>query len=129
MLKITSLTTICLLLLATLVLTTGEAQPNTVTKVMVTAKPNTFAGRCPTNVEFVGTIFVSRPTRVDYRWERSDGVIGPRESVDIRSAGKGVTTSWQVGTPRRPFNGWQKLRVLSPNMLLSNPAAIQIKCN
>ena len=128
MLKISCLTTVCLPLLAALFLTSGPAQPTTVTKVVVTAKPDTFAGRCPTNVEFVGTIFVSRPTRVEYRWERSDGVTGPRESVDIRSAGKGVTTSWQVGTPRRPFNGWQKLRVLSPNVLLSNPAAIQIKC-
>lgn len=112
-----------------LVLVPATSQPSTVTKVVVTAKPPTYSGRCPTTIEFVGTIFVSRPTRVEYRWERSDGAMGPRESVDIRSAGKGVTTTWRLGAPRKPFNGWERLRVLSPNGLVSNAAAIQIKCS
>ena len=118
-----------LILLACLFLATAEPQQYTVTKVVVIAKPTTYTGPCPTTIELVGTIFVSRPARVEYRWERSDGAVGPREFVDIRSAGKGVTTTWRVGTPRRSFNGWERLRVLSPNGITSNTATIQIKCN
>jgi hypothetical protein len=55
--------------------------------------------------------------------------MGPREFVDIRSAGKGVTTTWQVGTPRRNFSGWEKLHVLAPTGIISNQAAFQIKCS
>jgi len=120
---------VVMILLACLFLATAEAQQYTVTKVVVIAKPNTYAGPCPAPIEFLGTIFVSRPTRVEYRWERSDGVMGPRESVDIRSAGKGVTTTWKVGTPRRNFSGWEKLHVLAPTTMISNQAAVQIKCN
>ena len=118
-----------MVLLACLFLASAEAQLYTVTKVVAIAKPNTFAGPCPTTIEFVGTIFVSRPGRVEYRWERSDGVMGPRESVDIRSAGKGVTTTWKLGTPHRNFSAWEKLHVLAPTGIISNQAAIQIKCN
>ncbi len=120
---------VVMVLLACLFLAAAEAQQYTVTKVVAIAKPSTYLGPCPTTIEFVGTIFVSRPGRVEYRWERSDGAMGPREFVDIRSAGKGVTTTWQVGTPRRSFNGWQKLHVLAPTGIISNQASIQIKCN
>ena len=118
-----------IILLACLFLATAEAQQYTVTRVVVIAKPKTYAGPCPTTIEFVGTIFVSRPARVEYRWERSDGAMGPRESVDIRSAGKGVTTTWKVGTPRKSFSGWQRLHVLAPASTISNQAVVQIKCN
>lgn len=119
---------VLMILLACLFLATAEAQQFTVTRVLVVAKPRTYSGPCPTTIEFLGTIFVSRPARVEYRWERSDGTLGPRQFVDIRSAGKGVTTTWRVGTPRRVFSGWERLRVLSPNAISSNTAAIQIKC-
>ncbi len=109
------------------IVTAPEAQPLTVNKVVV-AQPRPYSGRCPATIEFVGTIFVSRPARVDYRWERSDGVAGPRESVDIRSAAKSVTTRWQIGVSRKPFSGWQRLRVLAPNSVSSNTATIQLKC-
>src|SRR5438132_10264554 len=96
---------VVMILLACLFLATAEAQQYTVTKVVVIAKPNTYVGPCPATIEFLGTIFVSRPATVEYRWERSDGVMGPRESVDIRSAGKGVTTTWKLGATPRNFSG------------------------
>src|SRR5215831_6872245 len=105
--------------LACLFMPTALAQKNTVTKAVV-AQPKIYPGPCPATIEFVGTIFVSRPARVDYRWERSDGAMGPRESVDIRSAAKSVTNSWRAGTPRKAFSGWQRLRTLAPNTLTSN---------
>ena len=120
---------VAMIFLAYLLQPTAVAQQYTVTKVVVIAKQKTYIGPCPTNIEFLATIFISRPARVEYRWERSDGTAGSREFVDIRSAGKGVTTTWRVGTPRRVFSGWEKLRVLSPNAISSNRAAFQIKCN
>lgn len=120
---------VAMIFLAYLFQPTAVAQQYTVTKVVVIAKQKTYTGPCPTTIEFLGTIFVSRPARVEYRWERSDGTVGPREFVDIRSAGKGVTTTWRVGTPRRSFSGWAKLRALTPNSSISNTAAFQVKCN
>lgn len=108
---------------------TRAAQQNTVTKVVAVAQSKTYTGPCPMNVDFLATIFLSRPARVEYRWERSDKTVGPREVVDIRGSGKGVTTTWRVGSPRRSFSGWVMLRVLSPNSLTSNMAKIQIRCN
>ena len=127
--KIRRVIFVVMIFLACLFMATAEAQQYTVTKVVVIAKPSTYAGPCPATIEFLATIFVSRPARVEYRWERSDGVMGPRESVDIRSAGKGVTTTWKVGTPRRTFTGWERLHVLAPASMISNQAAVQIKCN
>ena len=69
---------VVMILLACLFLATAEAQQYTVTKVVVIAKPSTYTGPCPATIEFLGTIFVGRPAIVEYRWERSDGVMGPR---------------------------------------------------
>lgn len=107
-----------------------RAQEHTVTKVVAVAKPKEFDGQCPVTIEFTGTIFVSRhPARVTYRWERSDGAEGPRETVDIRSAGQGVTTTWQFSTPRRNFDGWERLHVLAPTGITSNDATFRVHCN
>jgi hypothetical protein len=126
--KIRHAFSVVMILLACLFQGTAGAQQYVVTKVVAIAKPNTYAGPCPAAIEFLGTIFVSRPGRIEYRWERSDGVMGPRESVDIRSAGKGVTTTWRVGSPHKSFSGWEKLHVLAPTGIISNQASIQIKC-
>ena len=125
--KVSNTFMVIMILLVCLFFPAAEAQQSTVTRVLV-AKPKTYPGPCPVTIEFVGTIFVSRAARVEYRWERSDGGMGPRESVDIRSAAKSVTSTWRVGAPRKSFSGWERLRVLSPNGVISNAAAVQIKC-
>ena len=105
------------------------AQQHTVTKVIAVAKPKTFSGPCPAEMEFVGTIFVSRhPVMVEYRWERSDGTIGERRKVEIRSAGQGVYETWKFGAPGTNYFLWEKLHVLTPTGITSAPAAATVRC-
>jgi hypothetical protein len=106
-----------------------RAQEHTVTDVKAVANPKEYNGPCPATIEFIGTIFVSHhPARVTYYWERSDGAKGPRETVDIRSAGQGVSTKWQVGQPGRNFNGWEKLHVIAPTGITSDEATFRVRC-
>jgi len=105
------------------------AQVLPVDRVIAVARPANYVGPCPARIEFTGTIMVNRPTTVTYRWERSDRGMGQPQSVTIRSAGAGVATSWQLGSPGRgTFNGYQTLHVLSPNEAFSNPAHFSVTC-
>ncbi len=105
-----------------------NAQTGKVTKVVVIAKPKTYAGPAPTTIEFVGTIFVNKqPTTVEYQWERSDGAVGPRKKLTIRAAGEGVTDTWKLGAPGDHIRVWEKLHVFVPNEKLSGPAAVGLK--
>ena len=100
-----------------------------VTRVVAVAKPPRYDGPCPVRFEFVGTIFVARPTVVTYRWERSDHATGPVQSVAINSAGQGVATQWQLSRPPGAvFTGWETLHVLSPGDMYSNPANVNLVC-
>jgi hypothetical protein len=112
-------------------LVAGEllAQQHTVTKVVAAAKPNTFSGPCPTEIQFIGTIFVSRhPVTVEYRWERSDGAMGERQKVEIGSAGQGVYESWKLGARGKHYQVWEKLHVLAPTGISSAPATAKVTC-
>lgn len=100
-----------------------------VTRVVAVARPPRYDGPCPVRFEFVGTIFVARPTVVTYRWERSDRAIGPVQSVAINSAGQGVVAHWQLNRPPGGvFTGWETLHVLSPIDMYSNPANVNLVC-
>lgn len=110
-------------------LTWARAPQSTVTKVVAVAKTKNYHGPCPTDIQFVGTIFVSHSARVEYRWERSDGAMGGRQSVDIHSAGQGVSDTWHVGAPGKSLNGWVRLHVLAPTGITSNDATFEIHCD
>jgi len=106
-----------------------DAQQRTVTKVVAIAKPKNYTGRAPATIEFVGTIFVSKhPVTVEYQWERSDGGMGERKKVTIRSAGQGVTDSWQLGAPGQHLRVWEKLHILAPTGITSAAAVATINC-
>src|SRR5437763_15873792 len=97
--RIPVMVSLCVVTLAFLVTDVAVAQQRAVTNVVAVAKPKRYEGRCPASIEFVGTIFVSRPTTVSYRWERSDHATGPVQTVTINSAGQGVTARWQLSRP------------------------------
>ena len=93
------------------------AQEHTVTKVAVVAKPKVYHGPCPAEIQFVGTIFVSKhPVTVEYQWERSDGAKGERQKVVIRSAGQGVYDSWRLSASKSHMKVREKLHVLMPQV-------------
>jgi hypothetical protein len=105
------------------------AQVHTVTRVGAVAKPKSYRGPCPATIEFIGTIHVSRyPVRVEYQWERSDGGKGPREMVEIDSAGRGVTDRWTLGAGHDRMNVWERLHVLAPTGISSPPAHAHLDC-
>ncbi|HXZ48043.1 MAG TPA: hypothetical protein VEG27_03430 [Usitatibacter sp.] len=107
----------------------AHAQVHTVTGVGIVAKPRSYVGSCPTTIEFIATIHVSHhPARVEYQWERSDGGRGPRETVEIRSAGRSVTDTWTLGRPGMRRNVWVRLHVLAPTGISSPEAHAHIDC-
>jgi hypothetical protein len=88
--------------------------------------PVTHAGPCPFEFQFKGKIVSNSPGVVKYRWIRSDGAIAPIQTLDFRERGeKFVTDTWTIG---RTYGGWEAVRILSPNPLVSNHAAFKLVC-
>jgi hypothetical protein len=105
------------------------AQMRTVTGVGIVAKPRSYHGDCPATIEWIATIHVSHhPVRVTYQWERSDGAHGPRQEVEIDSAGRGVSDTWQLGGPGMHKVVWQRLHVLAPTGITSREERVKIEC-
>jgi hypothetical protein len=106
------------------------AQEPTVTKVVAVVNPKSFSGDCPAELKFTGTIFVSRhPVSVTYEWERSDGARSGRKTIEIRSAGQGVSETWKLGARGETKTVWEKLHVLAPTGISSNEATVQVRCS
>jgi hypothetical protein len=105
------------------------AEVHTVTRVGIVAKPKSYRGDCPTTIEWIATIHVSRhPARVTYQWERSDGAHGPRQEVEIDSAGRGVSDTWELGGPGMHKVVWERLHVLAPTGITSPEARVKVEC-
>jgi hypothetical protein len=106
------------------------AEQRTVTRVGIVAKPRAYNGPCPASLEFIATIHVSRhPVRVEYQWERSDGGRGRRETIEIRSAGQGVTDTWTLGRGGERRVVWERLHVLAPTGISSPEARVRVDCH
>jgi hypothetical protein len=95
------------------------------------ADPTSYSGPCPGLIKFKGKIQASAAGRVKYTWVRSDGATAPVEFVDFDAAGvKYVETTWTLGDASAlpHFEGWQQIKILSPNELLSNQAKFVLDC-
>jgi hypothetical protein len=85
-------------------------------------------------VTFSATITVDLPVKVTFRWERSDGAVGPTETVAINGRTSEVksyttSTSWELRhPPGQSFRATQRLHVLAPNEMTSNDAEVVINC-
>jgi hypothetical protein len=64
---------------------------------------------------------------VSYRWERSDGGLGPVQSLPFAFAGTQnvVPDAWSLNFTT---NGWARLQIISPNGLLSPQANFTLNC-
>jgi len=113
--------------LVILIASTVDAQ--TVTRAGVVAKPKAYTGQCPAEIQFIGTIHVSRhPVAVEYVWERSDGAQGQRQRVVIRSAGQSVRDDWTLGGRGQRLHIWEQLHILAPTNIRSPRAAVRLNC-
>ncbi len=68
------------------------------------------------------------PAHVTYQWERSDGAHGPRQEVEIDSAGRGVSDTWELGGPGMHKVVWERLHVLAPTGISSPEARVKVEC-
>ena len=114
-------------LLILIVAATTHAQ--TVTSVRVVAKPKNFRGHCPAEIQFIGTIRVSRhPVQVEYVWERSDGARSERQHVVIRSAGQSINEYWTLGSHGQRTQIWEQLHILAPTNIRSARVPVRVDC-
>jgi hypothetical protein len=96
-----------------------------VTEVAVSAEPATYNGSCPKVVKFEGSIKANGAGRVEYRWESESGT-GTPMSYDFAQAGVKYVDMTQ--TLSNSKSGWIRLRILSPNNVVSNKANFDVEC-
>lgn len=86
-----------------------------------------FSNTCPQTFIFNGTITTNGAGSVTYRWERSDGTLGPIQSLPFAFAGTQnvVPDSWSLNFTT---GGWARLQIISPNALLSPQANLTLSC-
>ncbi len=80
-------------------------------------------GPCPIIVKFTGYVTTNGPGTVKYTFTRSDGATGPAFTLDFKAAGtQQVSTAWTLGdaVALPTYEGWQALKVLSPNEVESS---------
>ena len=87
--------------------------------------------RCPYQIHFKGQLQVDRPTKVTYRWERSDGTMLPTQTFVAKTPGTMLevtpTDAWSVGLSGTLFRGAETFHVLTPSDLsISTP--IKVEC-
>jgi hypothetical protein len=108
------------------------------------ASPNIYNGNCPAKIEFVGRITTTvAGTKVDYRWERSNGdsgkllhaVIGkpPAPGAPIDTSRATTTQSvpsdiWHLALPSQSGDFWEVLHIVSPFDIRSAHAKVSVNC-
>jgi hypothetical protein len=93
-----------------------------VTAVELKAEQAKITGPCPATVKFSGLIHASGSGQVSYVFVRSDGITSPVRTVNFSGSGtQAVSDVWTPGDAAdlSSFDGWETLKVLSPNELES----------
>lgn len=107
---------------------TATPSPGIVTSAILNVSPVTYSGTCPATFNFSGTITMNGPGTVTYRWERSDGVTKPSQTLTFTTAGTQALTDTWTGITTTLRSGWQRIHVGSPNELFSNQATFTNNC-
>src|SRR5262245_54918018 len=95
------------------------------------AVPASYNGACPGVIKFNGKIQANGQGAIKYRFVRSDGATGPIEYLNFDSAGvKYVSTTWTLGDASSlpSYQGWEAIKILSPNEVESNRANFKLVC-
>jgi hypothetical protein len=119
-----ALATLCLLAALTL---PSTGQDFRVTGVTLTADPHPEAAPCPVTLNFSGTITANGAGIVKYTFMRNDGATAPVFTLEFDAAGtKPLGTTWTLDLPA--FEGWQAIKILSPNETFSEKATFKLVC-
>lgn len=118
--------------LALWALTGSAAQSQfAVTGAALSADPASYNGPCPGVIKFNGKIAANGQGEVKYQFIRSDGAVGPIQTLVFTGPGsKPVSTTWTLGGPALPeYAGWEAIKILSPNPMESNHADFKLLCS
>jgi hypothetical protein len=103
----------------------GPGSPISVTAHLI-ASPASATLYCPATIAFQGTITVTGPCTVQYRFVRSDGTQGNAISLPCPVAGpRKVKTEWTLSGS---YSGWEKIEVIAPQAVTSNQATFSLTC-
>ncbi len=111
------------------VLTTPEppvAPSFRVTDVSASVSPTNIATTCPKIFTCTVTITANGPGTVTYRWENSDGGYSPTQTMTFSAAGS--QTAYNAWARDATGDYWVRVRVLTPNELVSNQAGFTLTC-
>jgi hypothetical protein len=102
------------------------------------ASPDRYAGNCPARIEFVGHVTVTVPgTRIDYRWERSNGDSSRLLHAQIGNVADTTRSPltdaipsdiWRLALPGRGGVFWEVLHIEEPFDIRSQPARVTVDC-
>jgi hypothetical protein len=99
-----------------------------VSALPATAIPKRFSGKCPATITFHSVVRANKyPVTVEYQWERSDGASGAKQTMTLDGEGS-VQESWQLGGAGEHLAIWERVHVLSPNVMSSGPAHVRVVC-
>lgn len=101
-----------------------------VTRVVATVRPVSFAGKCPATLHWSAVLTVRNPpATVQYEWIRSDSAKGPTKEIVIKgTSGTVGGESWQLGGDKDRIHVWERLHVISPNVVNSRAAGVNVTC-
>lgn len=119
------------LVLVILLSTMGIAYAAPEITANLTASPTSFSGKCPALIKFSGTISVSAPGKIQYKFIRSDGANAPVQTLEFDKPGiRTVNTTWTLGGPGLPvYEGWEAIQVVYPQQVTSNKAGFKVECS
>jgi len=101
-----------------------------VTGVSLSVSEPEFTGSCPHRFVFTGRITANREGTARYRWLRSDGWVGPEQTLVFTTAAtQMVSDYWEIGGVMGTYRDrWMQLEIVAPNSRFSNQAEFNLKC-
>lgn len=97
------------------------------------AFPREYKGPCPVKIVFKGSIETDGPATVKYVFDRNDGANDMNDHHFTLAAApfhQPVDWYWQIGGPGMVYDGWEQIRIVSPNAgFKGNQAKFHIACD
>lgn len=86
-----------------------------------------YKGECPVRLVFTGTILAARPGGITFMWKRSDGAIGPAQTLTATRRGQAfwVREEWELSGSTR---GWAQVWIPA-EQYGSSVARFHVRCN